>query len=84
MIVDPDNKDTWITKVRAGSNSNEIAISINQSVKSDCIIVWEFEKNCEVSSIDVGKNAKIFYDRLGNTFVTEEDHVLICSQDVRL
>ena len=62
LIVDPDNTDTWVVKVRAGSNPNEVAIGINQSVTKDCIIIWDIESNCEISSIDVGKEAKIFYD----------------------
>lgn len=38
----------------------------------------------EKSSIDVSKKAKIFYDATGDTYVTENNEVLICEQGVRL
>ena len=78
LVVDPANKETSVSKVRAGSNANEIAICITQSEISDCIIVWDIEQDCEISSIDVGKESRIFYDKYGSTLITQNDEVLIC------
>ena len=51
---------------------------------SDAIIVWVIDEDCEQSSIDVGKKSKIFFDADGYTYVTQNDEVLICQQDVKL
>jgi len=78
FVVDPELKDTFIITVRTGSNPEKIAIVINQSATQDAVIVWDVFHDLEISSIDVGKNSNVFYDANGDTYVTENDEVLIC------
>ena len=43
FIVDPELKETYIKKVRAGSNPDKIAIGIRQSSNSEAVIIWDIE-----------------------------------------
>ena len=43
MKVDPENKETFIRKVRAGTDPDQIAICVRQSPDEDSIIVWDLE-----------------------------------------
>ena len=57
IYVDPMNKDTYVKKVRVSSNPDAITIRITQSRYSDSIVVWNILTDCELSSIDVNKDA---------------------------
>ena len=62
MKVDPNNKDTFIRKVRAGSDPDQIAIVIRQSPDKDCLVCWDIQNQLETNAYDVGKKHYLFFD----------------------
>jgi len=53
LLVDKDNKNTFVRYVRSGSNPKYIAICIRQSITSDLIVVWDMKLDIESSSHEV-------------------------------
>ena len=82
MKVDPENKETFIRKVRAGTDPDQIAICVRQSPDEDSIIVWDLENQLEINSFDVSQKYRIFFDSEGGVYATEKDYVILCDQCV--
>jgi len=48
------------------------------------IIQWDLENDIEIESFDAGVNCKLFYDSRGESYITEDKHVVIQEQNVSL
>mmetsp|Transcript_8198 Transcript_8198/g.12567 ORF Transcript_8198/g.12567 Transcript_8198/m.12567 type:complete len:339 (+) Transcript_8198:3974-4990(+) len=84
ITVNPEEKQTFIRRVRAGSDPDRITIVIRQSVNSDCVLVWDMLKDVEQTSFDLGNKSKVFFDAKGDTYITEGNEMIVCEQGVRL
>jgi len=70
FVVNPEEKQTFVRRVRAGSDPNRITIMIRQSVQSDFALVWDMEKDIELTSFDLSNKNKVFFDSVGDTYIT--------------
>lgn len=84
LVVDPDEKQTFVRRVRCGSESNTIMIVINQSPHSQVFIHWDIEKNQEKQSFDASQKAIVFFDAAGDAVITDGDQVVLTDQNVCL
>lgn len=50
----------------------------------DCVIVWDLEKDLEINSFDVEKDAIFFQDEDGNPYIAEKDYIVMCKEGCRL
>ena len=60
IYIDENEKQTWVKKVRTGSNKYQVCIRVRQSPTSDCIIMWDLRKDIEIDSFDVKTDALFF------------------------
>mmetsp|Transcript_9402 Transcript_9402/g.14352 ORF Transcript_9402/g.14352 Transcript_9402/m.14352 type:complete len:174 (+) Transcript_9402:4256-4777(+) len=79
IYISEKEEQTWIKKVRTGSNKNIVALRVEQTPKLDCIIIWDLQKDQEIGSFDVDSNALYFQDGEGNPFLAEKDYILNCT-----
>lgn len=84
VYIDNREKDSFIKRVRCGSNSNEIMLIVRQSIASDCFILWNMDKNIEIEAFDLSTRAVCLYDSKGSSYIAEDDRILICNQGVSL
>jgi hypothetical protein len=82
--IDNREKDSYIKKVRCGSNSDEILLIVRQSISSDCIILWNMKENTEIEAFDMTSRAIALYDAKGSCYIAEDDRVTVCNQGVSL
>ena len=84
IYISEEEKQTFVKRVRCGTNKNVIAIRITQSPLKDCIIQWDLKNDREISSYDIDNQALTFQDPVGDTFVLERDWVINCSTGCKL
>jgi len=84
FLVDPNDYETFIRKINTSSDPYEIVIKVRQSVQEDCIILWDLLDDVEIDSFDTSHEAKVFYDKLGDSYITEGNNVIVCKQNVKL
>ena len=82
--VDPLEKQTFIKYIRVGSDPTFAMIVVRQSKNSDFVLYWDLEKNVEVVSFDHKSDPIIFFDAKGDSYITEDDSVVICKQNLGL
>ena len=78
FLVDPEEKQTYVRNVTAGSNSNQITIDVRQSKSQLCILLWDMKEDKEIQSFDQPNNCTVFYDAYGDPYVTNRKSVLFC------
>jgi hypothetical protein len=76
--VDPLEKQTYIKYVRVGSDPTFVMIVVRQSVTSDLVLHWDLQKDVETVSFDQKSDPIIFFDANGDSYITEDDTVIIC------
>ena len=82
--VDPLEKQTYIKHIRVSSNPNFIMIVVRQTKTMDYVLHWDLEKNVEVVSFDHKSDPIIFFDARGDSYITEDDKVIVCKQNLAL
>lgn len=82
--MDPLEKQTAINYVRVGSNPQLAIIKVQQSAHQQCVITWDMIKGVEKNAFDTSNYGKIFFDSLGECYITEKDYVILCEQNVKL
>jgi hypothetical protein len=53
-------------------------IVVRQSKTSDFVLHWDLKKNVEIVSFDQKSDPIIFFDAQGDSYITEDDTVIIC------
>jgi hypothetical protein len=66
------------------SRDDRIAIRVEQSDQDDCLLIWDIEKNKELTSFDCDNNALFFQDYNGNPYIAERDYIVNCSQGCKI
>ena len=61
-----------------------MTILVKQGSKSDCVLIWNIEKNTERQTIDVGKNYEIVWDSNGYPYIVEGDLVYLSKQKCKI
>tara|TARA_B110000285_G_C14536402_1_gene343032 strand:+ start:112 stop:507 length:396 start_codon:yes stop_codon:yes gene_type:complete len=60
IYISEAETETFIKRVRTMSNDDIVCIRVEQSEVSDCLIIWDINKNMEIESFDVDTNAIFF------------------------
>jgi len=66
LIVDPNEKQSRIKRVRTGSNDTKIGVLVKQSKTADAVIVWNVEGDNEIESFDTNPYPRMFFDEQGD------------------
>jgi len=75
---------TYIKAIRATSDDRLVCIRVVQSDKEDCMILWNLKKDVEKYSFDIQKDAILFQDFNGKTYIAEKDYIINCEQGCKL
>lgn len=59
-------------------------IVVRQSKTSDFVLYWHLERNMEIVSFDNKSDPIIFFDAKGDPYITEDESVIICRQNLGL
>ena len=70
--------DSFIRRVRCGSNSESVAIRVAQSQEEDKIINWNIENDVQTDAFDVSVQAMTFQDESGNMFIVDGNKITNC------
>lgn len=84
LYVDKDEKQSFIRRVRAGSNPNNLTIVVRQSMSSDSFLIWNMRQNTEEQQFDLTLDAQTVYDSHGLPYIAQDDFVIVCNQGVKL
>ena len=82
--VDPLEKQTFIKYIRVGSDPKYAMIVVRQSKTSDFVLYWNLQENVEIVSFDHKSDPIIFFDAQGCPYITEDEKVVICNQNLGL
>ena len=84
LYVDRDEKQSFIRRIRAGSDPNLLTIVIRQSIKSDSYMIWNIASNNEEQQFDLDLKAKVLYDQQGACYIAQDDFLIVTAQGVKL
>ena len=60
LYISEKEEQTYIKRVRCGSDKNVIGIRVAQSPVKDCVIYWNLKDNLEINSFDIDSDAMTF------------------------
>lgn len=78
LLVNHSEHQTQILKILAGPDCNRVAISIKQSPRSNCVIIWDLGKDKEIHSFDVSTDAKVYFDVRGDSYIVDSNAIINC------
>ena len=84
QIEKQSKKNTQIKKVTAGSSNNRITIKVLKSNGDYMAIIWNVENDLEIESFDTSETMRTFYSSAGNTFIINDQSVIVSEQGVKL
>ena len=84
LYISEEEKHTFVKKIRTGSNKDIVCIRVEQSQTSDCVIIWDLEKDMEIESFDVDSGALFFQDKNGDPYLAERNYLINCKKNCKL
>jgi hypothetical protein len=60
LYISEKEEQTYIKRVRCGSDKNTIGIRVAQSPIKDCVIYWDLVGNLEINSFDIDSDSITF------------------------
>ena len=84
LYISELEKQTFVKRVRTGSDKNTVCIRVEQTATSDCIIQWDLDKDMEIDSFDVDSDALFFQDKDGNPYLAEKNYLINCKMNCKL
>jgi hypothetical protein len=78
IAISLSETQTFVKRVRTGSDSDLICIRVAQTPLKDFIIMWDLVRDLEIESFDVNADAIFFQDDHGNPYIAENDYIYMC------